>query len=111
LFFFIVVGSFESPQLFLIGWIWWFAIAPGSDNQRQTSCVCRLSIIENFCDLFDRVPIARGGWHAEERLDLAEVADRSSSQSTLGRRLAGEDRCDPRQIRLGSVSSADEGSQ
>ncbi len=32
----------------------------------------------------------------------------SSSQSALGRRVAAEDHCDPRQIRLGSVSSADE---
>jgi hypothetical protein len=35
----------------------------------------------------------------------------SSSQSALGPRLAGEDHCDPRPIRLGSVSSADESDQ
>src|SRR4029077_13352459 len=35
----------------------------------------------------------------------------SSSQSPLGRRLAAEDHCDPRQIRFGSVSPADEGDQ
>src|SRR5438132_11348941 len=31
---------------------------------------------ENLRDFVDRVPIARGGGHAEELLDFAEVADR-----------------------------------
>ena len=31
---------------------------------------------QNFHDFFDRVPIARGCGHAEELLELAEVADR-----------------------------------
>jgi hypothetical protein len=29
-----------------------------------------------FATFFDRVPIARGYWHAQELLDFAEVADR-----------------------------------
>src|SRR6266403_5527201 len=35
----------------------------------------------------------------------------SSSQSALGRRLAPEDHCDPKPIRLGLVSSGDESDQ
>src|SRR6266404_9695341 len=35
-----------------------------------------LILSKNFDDFFDRVPIAGGCWHAEELLDLAEVADR-----------------------------------
>jgi hypothetical protein len=35
-----------------------------------------LSVIENFGDFFDRVPIASSRGHAEELLELAEEADR-----------------------------------
>ena len=37
---------------------------------------CPLSSAKNLRDFFDRVPIARGYWHAQELLDFAEVADR-----------------------------------
>ena len=35
-----------------------------------------LSVIENFSDLFNRVPIAISDWDAQELLDLTEIADR-----------------------------------
>ena len=30
----------------------------------------------NFCYFFDRVPIASGGWYAQELLNLAQVTNR-----------------------------------
>ncbi len=43
-----------------------------SEKRRESTGLRR----ENLHDFFDSVPIARGCWHTEELLDLAEVADR-----------------------------------
>jgi hypothetical protein len=34
------------------------------------------ALVEKFHDFLERIPIARGDWHTQELLDLAEVADR-----------------------------------
>ena len=49
-------------------------IQRGSRSEHRTQGW--LLIAKGFHDFLDRVPIASGGWHAQELLDLAQVTNR-----------------------------------
>ncbi len=68
--------------------------------------------IVRFVSVLAERPGIRSDLHQTSNIQISNIPTASSSsQSTLGRRLAAEDHCDPGQIRSGSVSSADEGDQ